>query len=391
MNKQNIVAITGMGMSELSRKFVKSPRELAVDSAVAAISDAGLSGADVDGMIIARSPILPSAELPLRLQLDLALKDLSFVAAIDASGTSFVQAIEVAAMAVESGRCSAVVCVFADAPLRPGTTSLQAFSRAMPISGVEGMESAAGLFGATGAFALYAAKYMSECSISLEHLHAYINASRMWASGDKHARMTSSLTFAEYLDSPFVVEPFRLLDCAFPVNGAFSVVVTGVDKFSNSAAHPAYIHAATQGHDGNFRISGHSFEEETGASIAARSLYAKAGISPKDVEAFEVYAPFSVLGLKQIEDYGFCGRGEAGNFVIEGNTSAGAALPMNTGGGQISGFYLQGATPVYEALVQIRNEAGKSQIVGDGPVVVTGMGARYEYHAALILSRSMRL
>lgn len=390
MRGQAVAAITGLGASALGRQVRGTARELAASAVVAAIRDAGLSGADVNGLILARSPLQNSADLPLRLQMDLALRDLALLTAIDASGTSFIQAIQVAVMAVQLRQAEHVVCVFADSPISAAISAQTAFSRAMLISGVEGWEESVGLFGAAGAFGLMAQDWLAVRGYGASHLSGYVRAVRRWAALNPLAQQKRGLTLDEYLASPFVAEPLRMADCAYPVNGAVAVVVSRLDHAA-SARHAVYINAMAQGHTGDTRLSGSTCGEASGAALAARRLYASAGIGPHEMAMVQAYDAFSFLGLMTLEDYGLCPYGEAGLFVLADETAPGGRLPMNTGGGHLAGFYLQGATPVHEALLQLRGQGGLRQADTPGPALVTGVGGRYEHHAALILSADRQL
>jgi acetyl-CoA acetyltransferase len=383
-------AITGCACSVFGRESTRSARELAADAVVAAVADAGLARSDVGGLVLARSPLQTAVDLPLRLQADLSLTDLGLACAVDASGASFVQAVQLAALAIGAGQVEHVVCVFADAPLAAAVSAQQAFSRAMPLSGVPGWEAEVGLFGAPGAFALLAQSWLERHGAGAEALFAHVEATRRWAAGNPLARQKASLSFDDYLASPWVVEPLRIADCAFPVNGAVAIVVSRAGR-SDGTQPPVYIHALAQAHAGRTTLTGDDAERPSGAAVAAARLYAAAGIAPRDVRMLQAYDAFSVLGLMALADYGLVPEAEVAAFVRAGHTAPGGTLPVNTGGGHLAGFYLQGATPVHEAVVQLRGQGGARQVDLDGPVLVTGVGGRYEHHAALLLGARERL
>lgn len=107
-----------------------------------------------------------------------------------------------------------------------------------------------------------------------------------------------------------------------------------------------------------------------------------------DLDVAELYDPFSVVTLMLLEEYALAGGVPAGKFVASGETSRGGELPTNTGGGQLSGFYLQGMTPLAEAMIQLRGEGGERQVDGAATALVGGIGGRIDHHAALILERA---
>jgi acetyl-CoA acetyltransferase len=188
----------------------------------------------------------------------------------------------------------------------------------------------------------------------------------------------------DYLASPFIAAPFRLLDCAYPVNGGVAVIVSRLGEVPD--AQPAvYIHGMGQGHAGTANRAGFEPELVTGGQIAAEGAYRMAGISARQVSQAQIYDAFTYTTLVALEDYGFCRKGESGPFVAAGTTQPGGAFPVNTSGGQLSGYYLQGMTPLSEGIIQARGQGGERQAKND-LVLVTGNGGRLEYHACLILS-----
>src|SRR6476661_6991057 len=131
-----IAAITGLGFSALSRKPGPSARRLAGDAVRDAAADAGLALSSVDGLLLNRSPIEPFETLPLNVQRDLGMRDLRLLASIEGEGSSVVQMIQYAALAVEAGMVERVACVFADAPIAPNVNAGQAFAIAIPMIGI---------------------------------------------------------------------------------------------------------------------------------------------------------------------------------------------------------------------------------------------------------------
>ena len=124
----------------------------------------------------------------------------------------------------------------------------------------------------------------------------------------------------------------------------------------------------------------------SGAPLAKRTAFAMAGITTADVRLCELYDCYSFTVLVTLEDYGFCGKGESGPFVAAGQTAPGGALPVNTGGGQLSSFYMWGMTPVVEAVLQVRGEAGERQVPKHDVILVSGNGGLLSTHSTLVLS-----
>jgi acetyl-CoA acetyltransferase len=124
-----------------------------------------------------------------------------------------------------------------------------------------------------------------------------------------------------------------------------------------------------------------------GGGAAVDDALAMAGITRAELDVAELYDPFTIVTLCLLEEYGLCAPGQAGKFVRGGGIAPGGELPVNTGGGQLSGFYLQGMTPLAEAIIQLRGDGGDRQVTGARTALVTGIGGRIDHHEALVLTR----
>jgi acetyl-CoA acetyltransferase len=121
------------------------------------------------------------------------------------------------------------------------------------------------------------------------------------------------------------------------------------------------------------------------ARAAVDAALAMAGRRRDEIDVLQLYDPFSVVTLRLLEDYGFCEPATAGAAVRSGAIGPGGTLPTNTGGGQLSGFYLQGMTPLAEGIIQLRGAGGARQVPGASTALVAGIGGRVDHHACLVL------
>ncbi|MEO1889772.1 MAG: thiolase family protein [Cycloclasticus sp.] len=385
--KSALSAIVGLGMTEFTRDYQLPSWQLATQAIGLAIEDAGLKHADIDGLLLNKSPLAELKDFPMEIQDYAGLKNLSLLSVVEAEGSSMVQTIQQATMAIQSGMAKKVVCVFADTPLQPGTSAGAAFAVAMPMMGQLGIEIANGFYSPIAAYAMAAQRYLAVHNRTTDDMGAVAIANRQWAQLNELAKIRKPLTMEQYRAAPYIVEPIRMFDCAYPVNGAIAVVVSAASEANNSPNPPTYIYGMGQGHSGNINRRGHQPEIDTGAKQAGDIAYQMAGITADDIDACQFYDAFSISTLINLELYGLCEPGGAGDFVQSGATSPGGSLPVNTGGGHLSGYYLQGATPVSEAIMQIRQQATGRQLDKLDHMLVTGYGGRMQFHAALIMGQ----
>jgi acetyl-CoA acetyltransferase len=385
-------AIAGLGIAGLTRDATPPAAILAVQAIGHALLDAGLGRPAVDGLIVTRSGAATSKDLDLDLQRLAGLRNLRLLQLLHGEGTSAIQSIQVAAMAVSCGMASNVLCVFADAPLKPGKATRESFSRIKSAEGLRGLRYSSGLFGGAASHAIAARTHMAMYGTTVEHFGAIAIAARRWAQLNPRAVLRKPLTMEDYLAARWIVEPFRLFDCAMPVNGAVAVLVTSSDRAAQLHQPPVHIVGMGQGHPATPDQRGYDGEVTSGARLAATTAFGMAGITARDIDICEIYDAFTYLTLVTLEEYGFCAKGEGGAFVASGAIAPGGSLPTNTGGGHLSGYYLQGMTPVEEAIQQARGQAGERQCAKRDAILVTNEGGRLDYHASLVLSphRSLR-
>jgi len=382
-------AIIGLGMTEMSVKPGGTAQELASRALAAAVRDAGLALSDIDGLLVGSSQGVRPDRLGVSLARRGGLGDLALLEHVEMKGVTTAAMIQNAVLAVRAGLARAVACVFGDAPLRPGGSAGATYAHSGGNEGVRGLERVSGVLGSVPTYALAAARFLEVTGGSEEDLCAVALSGRSWATGNPHAVMRDPLTREEYFAARMVAEPLRVLDCARPVNGAVAVIVG--DPAVPAGAHPpVHVRGMAQHHPVRRRRSPHEswFEPAGGGTADAldRAL-AMAGRRRDDLDAIQLYDPFSIVALSLLETYGFCGRGQAGALVRSGATAPGGSLPMNTGGGQLSGYYLQGMTPLAEAIVQLRGHGGGRQVTDASTVLVTGIGGRGDHHAFLVLDR----
>ncbi len=377
-------AIAGLGMTELGRMYGNSPRRLAADAVRAAVADAGVTLEDLDGLLVSHgmggSPSIELAET-------LGLRDLRLLSLMSAFGATAGAMVAHAAMSIMNGAATTVACVFADAPLQPKQSAGSAYHRnAKEYYGFGGMTAALGFRSINAFYALAAQRHMARYGTTSEQLGAIAVSTRQWASMNPLAQLRDPITLADHQNSRWVAEPLHLLDCCLVSNGAIAVIVTSADRARDLARPPVHVLGWGQGHPGHRKERGSEFGLTTGALSSGPIAMKMAGVTVGDIDVCQLYDCYTYTVLVTLEDYGFCAKGEGGAFAATGALAPGGALPTNTGGGQLSAYYMWGMTPLSEAVVQARGAGGDRQVARNDVILVSGNGGILDHHSSLILS-----
>jgi acetyl-CoA acetyltransferase len=374
--------IAGLGLTEVGKVFGRTAAQLAADAARLAVADAGLELADVDGLLVSAGV---TGGVRLSLHRDLGLTDLSLLSEMQAFGATAGAMVAHASMAVASGTAEAVLCVFGDDPLKEGRSASSAYGPRRTPSGWRGLLTSAGITGANPLYALAARRHMQRFGTTTEQLGHIAVAQRQWAARNPVAQMKDPITLADHEASRWVAEPFRLLDCCLVSNGGAAVLVTSAERAKDLRQPAVPVLGWGQSHPGHLQRHQDDFGLVTGAVRSGRAAMGMAGITVTEVDVAELYDCYTYTVLVSLEDYGFCGKGEGGAFVSSGALGPEGTLRLNTGGGQLSGFYLWGMTPLHEAVVQARGQGGERQSPKHDVVLVSGNGGVLDHHATLVL------
>lgn len=371
--------IAGIGHTAFGRLAGRTAFDLEVEASRRAIEDAGFTPGDVDGLITDPGPAqgILDGITPHYLALGQYLGlDPSYTGSDILGGASSAATIQRAVLAVEAGLCSVCLCVYGDSALSsPGSFS---YGR--------GDDAAFGLFGAVGIHALAAQRHMHRWGTRPEQLAEVAMAARAHAARTPHAQMKDRLTLEEYLTADPIVEPLNRADCCLVSDGAAAVVVTLADRAADLRQAPISI----LGHGQASSLSIWSSPGHFDALPAARcgpETFRRAGLTPGDIDLALLYDCFTIVVLMQLEDYGFCPKGEAGAFVEGGRIGPSGSLPVNTSGGLLAEGYGGGMLHVIEAVRQLRGTAGRRQVEDAEVALVTGHGLGMNTHSTLILGK----
>lgn len=380
-------AIVGVGTTDYYKRG-RSPltlNELAVRAILGAADDAGLDVGDIDGFAY-YSALSNSVDTGWLVQA-LGIPDVRYSASVTSGGSGSAGALALAASAIQAGLAEVVVTVMA--LQQPVGRRLGAAGARRPGTPENDFEKPFGLLAPGHYFALTCQRHMHEYGTTREHLYEVVSAQRHYALTRPKALFKTPLTRADYFGARMIADPLCLFDFTMESEGAAAVITTSASRAADLRQKPAHILAAALGGDGrwgrgmNWIGQPDDLFATAGAAKLAAELYGRAGLGPADVDVALLYDHFSPTILLQLEDFGFCKRGESGPFVAEGNLGIGGRIPVNTHGGNLSEAYLIGMTHIVEAVEQIRGTA-VNQVPGAEIALVTGGPSHLPLGAALL-------
>lgn len=364
--------IAGIGETEYGRGgpvSEKSLLRLQLEAATRAIEDAGLRPKEIDAIL--PSQYGPAAE---EIAANLGIEDLRYAATIQMGGASPVAGLQTAAMVIAT---SVATNVLIPAGFKFYSSRRAQDPSAMPMAWVaRDYYIPYGLFAPAQWYSLIARRHMYEYGTTPEQLGAVAIAMRKHAQLNPAAIMRERpLTMDEYLASPVIFGPYRLLDCCLETDGAAAVVVRLADHAADLPRAPVWISGVGTGHPYPADdITNRRDILRIGLSAAAPRAFAMAGATPADMDFAQIYDCFTFELVQQIEELGFCRRGEGGGFVEDGRIELGGGLPVNTHGGLLSEAHVMGMNHIVEAVKQLRGDAAERQVKDARMGVVTGWG-----------------
>lgn len=367
-------AIAGIGATEFSKNSGRSELRLACEAVQAAIADAGLQPADVDGMVTYSADTNPEIEIARTL----GIGELRFFSRIHHGGGAACGTIQQAVLAVTTGVADVVVCYRAFNE-RSGNRFGAGVQGRAPVPTAENAHfswySPYGLLTPAQWVAMFARRYMHEFGATSEDFGRVSVADRKHAATNPKAWFYGQpITLEDHQNSRWIVEPLHLLDCCQESDGAQAIVVTSLARARDLPNPPAVVRAAAQGAGPDQDMMTSYYRDSiTGLpemGLCARQLYEATGLGPADFQTAVLYDHFTPFVLTQLEEFGFCGRGEAKDFVKDGRIELGGALPINTHGGQLGEAYIHGMNGIAEGVRQIRGTS-VNQVPGVEHVLVT--------------------
>jgi len=368
--------IVGIGETDYCRKPGSGLSQLGVQlqASARAIAEAGLKASEIDGIM--PFPNLGRAE---EIAANLGCENLRYAATIHMGGAAPAASLQAAAAAVNSGMANYVLLP-AGWNGYSGARVRQTVSQ--DISSIPGGAIARDYylpFGFTAPpqwYSVIARRHMHEFGTRSEQLGAIALTMRKHAQLNPKAVMHGKpMMMDDYLASPMLADPYRFFDCCLETDGGAAVVVTSAERARDLATRPIRILAAACGQPYPAdEITNRRDIFKTGLTIAAPEAFGKAGLTPSDVDFAMIYDCFTFEVLQQLEEAGFCQRGEGGSFVEGGRIELGGELPVNTHGGLLSEAHVLGMSHIVEAVRQLRGDLGERQVKDAQVGVVTGWG-----------------
>ena len=357
------VAVVGVGYSPVYRGPGPSSETLAVIACKNAMDDAGLKGADVDGIFEYKfGPDSPNAVYP---QQALGIPDLAAYADIMGTGPSGLAGALAAVAAVASGSCETAL-TFRAITEAAGNTGNATDSR-IPIQPggapfYTEFTAPYGLFALIPNIGMKMRRRLAELGGSIEDYGYIALNARKWAMKNERAVQRHLLTMEDYLTSRILADPLHLLDCDYPVSGCCAAIVTTVERARDLRKKPVFVDAVSHGTGSGDWVHGDDFIFGATRRCSDR-LWQRASVTVDDVDIAEIYDGFTHITISWLEALGFCGIGEIGDWMEKGaRIGPGGSLPLNTHGGQLAEGRLHGLAFLTEAVMQLRGECGERQV-----------------------------
>ncbi len=374
-------AIIGVGQAGLGEMPGHSALDILGLSVSAALEDAGLTLADVDGLFTASSfHSMPSVSVAEYLGIAPRFSDGSMI-----GGSSFVAHLQLATMALMTGQCEvALICY--------GSNQRSAGGKLVSMTEPQPYERPYGLRYPIDAYALVAARHMHEYGTTRDDLAEIAVAARKWAQLNPEAWKRDPLSREDVLSARMISDPLSVLDCCLVTDGGGAVIMVRADRALDFPQKPAFFLG------GATALSHRSIAQmadmtTTAAVQSGKAAYAMAGMTPQDVDVLALYDAFTINTLLFLEDLGFCPKGEGGRFVQGGGIAPGGRLAVNTNGGGLSCVHpgMYGIFLIIEAVRQLRGSCGARQIEGADVALVHGNGGAFSTQVTALLGSEATL
>jgi acetyl-CoA acetyltransferase len=368
-------AVVGIGATEFSKNSGRSELQLALEACAAACEDAGVDPKQVNGLSTFTMETNPESEI----MRGLGITELTHFSRIHFGGGAPCATVQYAAMAVAAGVADYVLCyrAFNERSGRRFGTGVQDHPAGVTAEAAQfAWTSPHGLLTPASWVAMFARRMMHEYGVTSEDFGRVAVADRKHAANNPAAHFYEQpITLEDHQASRWIVEPLHLLDCCQETDGGQAMLVTTVERARDLRQPAAVVEAAGQGMADDQHMMRSFFRDSLVGlpemGTCARQIWETSGLGPQDVKTAVLYDHFTPFVLAQLEEFGFCGPGEAKDFIADGGIELGGRLPVNTHGGQLGEAYLHGMNGIAEGVRQVRGTS-VNQVDGAEHVLVTG-------------------
>jgi acetyl-CoA acetyltransferase len=385
INLRGKVAIVGAADTEVGALPGRTPMELCVEAAMAALKDAGMDKSQVDGLVTCNAmaqPMLYHAEA-MAEYLQIFPR---YCISVGAGGGTTFSILHHAASAIVTGMADVVLISMADS-MKSGLSREQA----MLVQSSTGHPQFEQPYGPTvpAYYALIAQAHMAEFGTSEQQFAGIAVAAREWASRNPAAQMRDPITIDDVINSRMIADPLHLLDCSLVSDGGSAIIMISAERAKDFAHDPVYLLGVGEGHSHEHISQARDLTTSAARESGARA-YEMAGVGPGDIDVAQLYDCFTPTVLVELEDLGFCDKGEGGDLVDSGALLPGGTLPVNTHGGLLSHCHPGNPGSMFaltESVWQLRHQAGDRQVADARLALVHAQGGIMSSHTTLILGR----
>jgi acetyl-CoA acetyltransferase len=350
---RNQVAVAGVGHTTYGKLPEYNPYDLGMIALDAALEDAGLTTADIDGLVVCRIP-------DYQLFAQTAGLDVRFGMVTPGQGRMSGPTIQLGAMAIASGVANTVALVYGNDGRSAGAKYGGPGDRYG--GGGVGPWLPYGMTSPGAAHAVMFQRHMHVYGTTSEQLAAVPVAFRKHAILNPEAVMRTPMTIADHQQSRFIAEPLHLFDYCLINDGGVAIILTTAERARDGRQKPVYLRGIAQGADLPDSLVPPDDFWHAAMRECATSVYEMAGVGRDDLDALMIYDNFSPTVLFSLEGFGFCKPGESGDWVQGGRIELGGEYPTNTDGGHLSNSYMQGWALNVEAVRQVRGTCGPRQV-----------------------------
>lgn len=365
------VAVIGIGRTEFTRRSGRTTLAMAAEACRGALADAGLQVSDVDGML---TFMANDSAHPVDVSWAIGCDELAFSTAVIGGGNMVADCVATASAVIEAGTCQAVLLYRS----LNGRSGHRFGTVTGPVAVADEWQFCAphGFLIPPQFFAMWARRHQEVYGSTCEDLGQIAITERSHAVRNPHAIARDPLTMDEYLAGRWVNEPFRVYDCTYEVDGAVAILITSAEVARDGAQPPMWLVGSSNSQSGAGWI-----EWEDMASMYAKTagprLWNRTGLSAADMDIALMYDCFTYTVMTTFEDYGFCEKGQVGEYFAVGRATYGGDVVVNPHGGLLSEGYLHGLNHHYEAALQLRGQAGDRQVRDAQLALVTAGGGPF--------------